>query len=139
DEVATAVMAQGVEIPPGALYGRFSSDNERSVGQVGIGWNDAAALDVIAKAAIEVLQTRNAVYFAQLGGTPATVTILDEPRINPAPPPLTDRFGPLIRIGLGLVAGVALALLAHALDPALRRREDVEALGLPVISSIPKQ
>ncbi len=139
DEVATAAAVQGVEIPAGALYGRFSSNNERSVGQVGISWDDAAALEVIANAAIDVLQTRNAVYFAQLGGTPATVTILDEPRINAAPPPLTDRFGPIIRIGLGLVAGVALALLAHALDPALRRREDVEALGLPVISSIPKQ
>ena len=52
---------------------------------------------------------------------------------------ITDRFGALIRIGLGLIAGIGLAFLAHYLDPVLRRREDVESLGLPVVGAIPRK
>ena len=76
--------------------------------------------------------------FPQLGGAPAQVTVLDDTVIVAAPPPLADRFGPLVRIALGFVAGVALALLAHYLDPLLRRRDDLEAIGLPVVGSIPR-
>jgi capsular polysaccharide biosynthesis protein len=139
DEVAAHLQTQGLELPAGSLIGRFAADNERSIGQVFISWSDETQLAAIAAAAIAVLETRNADYFAQLGGTPAMVTLLDAPRIAPAPPPLTDRFGPFIRIGLGLIAGLALALLAHAFDPMLRRKQDVEALGLPVITTIPRR
>lgn len=139
DEVAGVVRAQGIDLANGTLVGRFASDNERSVGQVFIRWPNESQLAAIAAAAITVLETRNAAYFAQLGGTPATVTILDAPRIAPAPPPLTDRFGPAIRIGLGLLAGLGLALLAHAFDPVVRRKQDIEALGLPILTTIPRR
>jgi capsular polysaccharide biosynthesis protein len=87
---------------------------------------------------VTVLSARSGDYFAQLGGEPAVVTILGRTPITPAPPPLADRFGAFIRVGLGLVAGIGLALLAHYLDPFLRRREDVEALGVPVVGAIPR-
>ena len=74
-----------------------------------------------------------------MGSQPAAVTILGEPVVVSAPPPLTDRFGPVIRVGLGLLAGIGLAFLAHYLDPAVRRREDVEALGVPVIGTLPRE
>jgi capsular polysaccharide biosynthesis protein len=138
-EVSQYLATQGTTIDATALIGRFAADNERSVGQVFIGWASDTELVQIADAAIWVLQNRNAAYFAQLGGTPATVTLLDAPRIAPAPPPLTDRFGPIIRVGLGLLAGIALAITAHVLDPMLRRREDVESLGIPLISIIPRR
>ena len=140
EEISQHLAEQdGIDIDAAALVGRFASDNERSVGQVFIGWPDADQLEAIAQAAVWVLQNRNAVYFAQLGGTPATVTLLDAPRIVGAPPPLTDRFGPLIRVGLGLVAGIGLAVLAHLFDRVLRRREDIEALGIPVVVAIPRR
>ncbi len=140
EEISRRLAAQAaIEIDAEALLGRFASDNARSVGQVFITWPDAEQLEAIAEAAVWVLQNRNAAYFAQLGGTPATITVLDRPRIAAAPPPLTDRFGPLIRIGLGLLAGIGLAVLAHLLDRALHRREDVEALGIPVIVTIPRR
>jgi capsular polysaccharide biosynthesis protein len=137
EEVAAAAEARGVTINPAALA--VQADNEGAVGRLYLTWPNGDELSAIADAAIEVLQTRSAAYFAQLGGTPAAVTILSRSPVTAAPPPLTDRFGPFIRIGIGLLAGVALAFLAHYLDPMLRRREDVEALGLPVIASIPKQ
>ncbi|HVU13828.1 MAG TPA: hypothetical protein VHD90_21270 [Phototrophicaceae bacterium] len=115
----------------------IASDNAHSVGQIYLSYPDAAALQTIGTAVIQVLSTRSADYFPQLGGTPAAVTILGQTPVTPAPPPITDRFGALIRVGLGLIAGLALAFLAHYLDPVLRRREDVEALGLPVVGVIP--
>ncbi|MDX2139808.1 MAG: hypothetical protein SF123_17110 [Chloroflexota bacterium] len=137
-ETSNRLGESGIAIEPAALMGRFVADNERSVGVVSIGWGSDSELAQIASAAIWVLQNRNVAYFAQLGGTPATVTLLDEPRIAPSPPPLVDRFGPIIRIAIGLAAGVGLALLAHAFDPVVRRRDEVEALGVPVIVTIPR-
>jgi capsular polysaccharide biosynthesis protein len=136
DEVIEAANARGAAIPGGALS--IAADNVKSIGRVTFGWTDAAALNLIAEAVIEVLQTRSHLYFAQLGGQPAVVTILNRTEPTPAPPPIADRFSPLIRIGLGAGAGIGLALLAFYLDPAVRRREDVEALGLSVIGTIPK-
>jgi capsular polysaccharide biosynthesis protein len=145
-DVAQEAAAHGVTIDPAAVVIAadnaalvIAADNERSVGQIAISWPNDAELNTIAQAVMTVLQTRNQEAFPQLGGAPAQVTILDEPRILPAPPPLTDRFGPLIRVALGLLAGIALAFLAHYLDPMLRRREDVESMGLPVIASIPRK
>jgi capsular polysaccharide biosynthesis protein len=136
DEAITAAAERGVTI----TTGRFNvvADNERSVGRIIITWSNSAEIGLIADAVLDVLQNRSAAYFAQLGGEPATVTLLSRSSPTPAAPPLTDRFGPVLRAGLGLAAGIALALLAHYLDPALRRREDVEALGIPVIAAIPK-
>lgn len=135
--IITAAAADGVTVDP-ALLG-LAADNERSVGQIFLSYPDAEVLAAVDAAAINVLTTENHLAFPQLGGEPAQVEFLDAPVVVPAPPPLADRFGPLIRIVLALIAGIALALVAYFFDPVLRAREDVEALGLPVIGSIPKR
>lgn len=114
------------------------ADNARSLGVITFYHPDSSQLETIVAAAIEVLRTRNHIYFAQLGGEPAEVTILSQTGVVAAPPPLTDRFGPFLRIGLGLLAGIGLALLAHYLDPVIRQREEIEAIGLPVIAVLPR-
>ena len=136
-EIALKTAENGLEIDPAAIG--ISADNERSVGRLYLSWPDADQLKIIAQAALDVLAERNLTYFPQMGSAPADVTVLDEINIVPAPPPLANRFAPFIRIGLGLLAGIGLAFLAHYLDPTLRRREDVEQLGLPVIASLPKE
>ncbi len=135
-EVIRRAEAAGVSVNPAAL--NFAADNQRSVGQLFISYPDAEALAIIANAAVVTLREESVSAFPQLGGAPAQVTVLDDTVIVAAPPPLADRFGPLVRIALGFVAGVALALLAHYLDPLLRRRDDLEAIGLPVVGSIPR-
>ena len=117
----------------------IAADYDHSIGQIYLSDPSVDDLDALSRAVITVLSTRSQDYFAQLGGKPAAITILGETPITAAPPPLTDRLVPLIRIGLGLIAGIGLAFLAHYLDPVLRRREEVEALGMPVIGSIPRQ
>lgn len=129
--------AQGVTVEPAALG--LAGDNDRSVGQIFLSYTDPDTLAVLADAAATVLQTRNQDIFPQLGGEPAEVTILDTPQIVAAPPPLTDRFEPVLRVGLSVMVGFGLALLAHYLDPMLRRREDVESLGVNVLVSIPRK
>ncbi len=116
----------------------IAADNQRSVGQLFLSHPDAAQLEIIAQAAVDVLRTRNGDYFPQVGTAPADVTLLDEPAITAAPPPLTNRFAPFIRIGLALLAGLGLALLAHYLDPTLRQRDELEQLGLPVVGILPR-
>jgi capsular polysaccharide biosynthesis protein len=135
-EVTALAESRGATIPTGALG--IAADNEKSVGRLTFGWNDADQLTIIADAVVEILQTRTDAYFAQLGGVPASVTILSRTPPTPAPPPLVDRFGSFVRIGLGVIVGIGLALLAHYLDPAVRRRDDVESAGVRVIAAIPK-
>ncbi len=119
------------------VRGRLNTDNERSIGTIQVSWTDADTLPQIVDAVISVLQTQSAETFPQLGGTEANIRLLDEPVISAAPPPITDRLRPLLQIGLALLAGIGLAFLADYLDPIVRRRDQLEALRLPVVAVIP--
>lgn len=131
------VATADIEINTGVLG--IAADNERSIGQVYLSYPVEADLAVIADAVIEVMQTRNQVYFsAQLGDAPAQVTILDDPRISYNPPPLSDRFGSLVRLAVGVIAGLGLAFLVEYLDPTIHERSQVEDSGLKVLGSIPR-
>jgi capsular polysaccharide biosynthesis protein len=116
----------------------IAGDNNRSIGLVVMSYPDADTLARIADAAIIVLQTRNQAYFPHLGDAPAEVTIIDAPIVSPAPPPLTNRFAPVIQIGVALFVGLCLALLAEYLDQTLRTEDEVEEQGLKVLASVPK-
>ncbi len=116
-----------------------AADNKRSVGQLIMSYPDEKGLAAITQAAMDVMKTQAQNYFPQLGGQPAQVTFLDSPVITAAPPPIANRFAPFIRLALGLLGGMALAFLWEYLDPFVYRREQVEAVGLPVLASIPKK
>jgi capsular polysaccharide biosynthesis protein len=133
DELQTIVGAD-VDL---SLLG-VAADNNRSIGLVIMSYPDGDKLARIANAAITVLQTRNEAYFPHLGDAPAEVTIIDAPVVVPAAPPLTNRFAPIIQIGVALFVGLCLALLAEYLDQTLRTEDEVESQGLRVLASVPK-
>lgn len=135
-EITKQVNEQEASFNP-ALLG-IAADNQRSIGQLAFSYPDAGTLAIIVNAAAEVLKTQNRAYFPQMGSAPADVTILDTPVIVAASPPLANRFEPFIRLGLGLIAGIGLAVLAHYLDPYVRSREDLETVGLSVIATLPR-
>jgi capsular polysaccharide biosynthesis protein len=137
EEVALVTARNGLEINPAALS--IAADNARSIGQIFINWGDEAQLAVIANAVIEVLSERNQAYFPQLGDAPAQVRLLDEPVITPAPPPLADRYAPLVRMAFAVVVGVGIAFAVEYIDPRLHRREDLESMGFKVIATIPRK
>jgi capsular polysaccharide biosynthesis protein len=135
-EIVREAGTKNVEVNPAALS--IAADNKRSVGQLTMSYPDSAVLQTIIDSAINVLKTRAQNYFPQLGGQPAQITVLDVPTITAAPPPITNRLAPVIKLVVGLVAGIGLAFLAEYLDPTLRRREQIEALGLPIVATLPR-
>lgn len=139
-EISNELKAQGQTISADAIRGVIQSDSARSIMTLTFtSWPDPDVLKQIAQAAIDVLQNKNQVYFnPQFGTQRAAVIPLDTINVTPVPTALATRFTPLVRILIGLVAGIALAFLAEYLDPTLRSRSEVEALGLPVIAEIPR-
>lgn len=93
----------------------------------------------IANAVAAVLQERAGEFFGQLGRDPAAaaVTLNDPPVVVPSPPSLTTRLDLPLRLGLALLAGVALTFLLDYLDATVRDRAELEAMGLPVLGEIP--
>ena len=137
EEVAQIVAGRGVDIAASDLVGAFAADSYRSIVTLYVRWDDSGQIGPIAEAAIEVLRERNARYFPQFADAPARIVPLDSLEVTEVPPPLTARIAPLLRLALGLAAGVGLAGLAEYLDRSLRTREDVEMLGLEVLGEIP--
>ncbi len=137
-EVSALLAAQDVEITAADLSGAFRGDSFHSIMVLFVNWDDADELRLMTEAAITVLQTRNHVYFAQFV-EPLEIIPLDDVDVAEMPPPLTVRVLPLLRIILGLVAGVGLAVLAEYLDDTVYARADLEALDLPVLAEIPRE
>ncbi|MBE2201562.1 MAG: hypothetical protein IAE79_23320 [Anaerolinea sp.] len=138
---ATAVSEQlardGLDIPAGAIYP--VADNTRSMLTLSLTGNDAAALAAMMDAAIMVLMTQNAAALPQLGGETAVIVPLDPPIVNQVAAGLRAQLDLPLRIVLALGVGVGLALLVEYLDPTLRTREEVAALGLQVMGEIPRE
>lgn len=137
--VSEDLAVRGDDVPPAAVAASIASDHTRSIVVLYFNGGDPALLQSVAESAARVLQTRNATVFPQNGPHGASVTSLDNPAVGAAPPSLRARLELPIRIGLAIAAGLALALLAHYLDPMIRDRSDVEALGLSIVGEIPKR
>jgi hypothetical protein len=149
------LLPDGAPIPPGAIQGAIASDNAQSLFVIYITWGDPETLLAIADAVALELTENAGAYFAQLSGPSAgRRSELAEPSgqvlpIPPArrvdtpvpvalPPSLRSQLsGPVVRVALGLVAGLALVFLLHYLDPTIRDRAELEALGYEVLGEIP--
>ena len=138
DEVNAVLNEQGITIADD-LGGAFIADGFRSVLTLYVVWDNPDEIRPIAEAAITVLQTRNQSAWPQAAAAPVQVVPLDEVEVSELAPSITTRISPLIRIFVGLAAGVGLAILAEYLDDSLRSRTDVEALGLTVLAEIPPE
>jgi hypothetical protein len=138
-EVSRVLDEQGTGIPAGNLEGAFFADSFRSILTLYVSWDDAAEIRDITQAAITVLQTRNQTYFPQFNAVPVEVVALDAIDVVEAAPPITVRIAPLLRIAVGLVAGVALGVLVEYLDNTVYDGADLEALDLPVLAEIPRE
>lgn len=137
--VSAELAARGLDIPSGALRGALAADNVRSMLTVYLTWPDPAQAISIFDAATAVLQTQNASVFPQLGGLAAEVVPLDAPGVGPISPGLRSRLDLPLKIALALAVGAGLALAAHYLDPFVRERRELEAMGLGVIGEIPRK
>ncbi len=137
-EVSAALAEQDIDVPPGAIQAGIAADNERSVMVLYLSGADGEVLARTAEVAADVLENRSGEYFPQFGESGVEVVALDVPAVAPVPRPLSAQLEPLVRFALGLAAGIALAFLVEYLDPTVRERRQVEALGLPVLAEVPK-
>jgi capsular polysaccharide biosynthesis protein len=135
--VSDELAAQGITVAPGSIGASTQAGKLHRILSVSISWGDEAELRSIANAAAKVLMQRNAEFMAQLGSENAQAYLIDPPAVYPMAKSLTDRLGLPIRLGLALIAGVALAFLLDYLDDSVRTDEDLQALGLTVLARIP--
>ena len=117
---------------------QVAADNVRNVGVIYFSHRNSEALSAIVDAAMLVLTTRSQAYFPQLGGDSAQVTILDQATVTAAPAPLTNRLSPLIRLGIAVLIGLALAFFAEYVDQTIYHQDDLRRLGIPLVGSVPR-
>ncbi len=137
-EIAAQLQTQGKSLDAGAIRSAIQSDSARSIMRLYLTWPDPDDIKQMAQAAIDVLRTKSQDYFPQLSAARAVITPLDAITVVPQSAPITARLGPLFRVLIGLVVGLALAFLAEYLDPTIQHRREIEALGLPIIVEIPR-
>ncbi|RME56328.1 MAG: lipopolysaccharide biosynthesis protein [Caldilineae bacterium] len=130
---------QGISIPSGLIRGSATTGKQHRIIHLNLTWGDPAQLEAIAQAAAVELEENAAAYFSQLGTEDALVSLLDPPAISVVPLGVRSRLEWPLRVILALVAGVGLAFLAEYLDGTVRRAEDLEAVGAPVLGVIPKK
>jgi len=127
--------AAGIVVRKGNLGAAI--EKQRRLMSMSVTWNDAAQAHAIAEAAVKNLSENNSKYFAQLGSTGASVTIVDKPVAYRVGASLLEQWDMPIRVLLALLAGIGLAFVLDYLDISIRDARDVEALGLNVIGEIP--
>jgi capsular polysaccharide biosynthesis protein len=132
-EVNQRLEGTPYEVAPGA----FIADNVRSVMTLTITRPNPDETAAIMQAAVDAMTEEAAAYFPQV--EQLEVVPLDEVGVGPVPAPLTNQLDPVIRFMVGVVAGVGLAFLVEYLDPTLRDRTEVEAMGIPVLTEVPRR
>jgi len=137
EAVSAELAEEGLAIPPGSFT--VAGENIRSKLLLSVSHGDADNLATIMEAAIRVLQEQNGAALPQLGGETAVLVQLDDIVVTPLPAGLTAQLMLPLQWALGLAAGLGLALVVDYIDPTLRNREEVEALGLGLLGEIPKQ
>jgi capsular polysaccharide biosynthesis protein len=139
EAVSFDLAHQGLAVAPEQIQGAVTPDSARSVLVIYLNWPNAEELPAVAEAAIRVLETDNAQAFPQLGPHGAVVTPLDKVVVAANAPDLRARLDLPLRVGLALLAGLALAFVVDYLDPTVRSRHEVEGLGLEVLGTVPRR
>lgn len=136
----TARLNQGatpIQVPAGAIQGSTVAEKQHRILTMHITWGNADQLSRIADAAAEALQQDGAQYFSQLGEDAARIHLIDPPVVTAVPTGLRQKLDLPIRLGLALLAGLFLAFLVDYLDDTVRDAHELEAMGLPVLGTIP--
>jgi hypothetical protein len=139
EAVSDELASRGIDVAPGAVHGGLAADNARSLFTLSLIHNDPELLTQIMDAAIVVLQERNREALPQLGEQGAVIVPLDEPVVNRLPAGIRSQLDLPLRVGLAIVAGVALAIIVEYIDPTIRERRELEELGYSVLAEIPRE
>ena len=132
------LAVQGIAIHPGLIQGSAATGKQHRLIRLSFSWSDPAQLEAIAGAAVAELTENTPVYFQQLGTPDVQVTLIDSPSVSSVGVGIRQRLEWPLRVILAFIAGVGLLFLLDYLDTSVRRSDELEALGLPVVGTIPK-
>ena len=144
DIVRTSLFAENVaarvgeQVAPAQLQSALVADQKQSIVVVYLSWPNAEQSVRIGNAVSAELVERGAQYWPQLSmATSPPVVALDKPVPISSVTSLRDRFDLPLRLILALAIGITLALVAHALDPYVRRQSELERIGIGIMGRIP--
>ena len=129
---------QGIVIPTGLIQGSAATGKQHRLIRLTLTWHDPAQLAAIAEAAVAELAEKTPVYFQQLGTPDVQVTLLDSPSVSLAGANIRQRLEWPLRVILALIAGIGLLFVLDYLDTSVRRSDELEDMGLPVLGTIPR-
>ena len=139
EAVSERLADRGIQVPPGSIQSSTASEQVHRVVTVRVTWDNPDEAIAVLAAAIEVLQQDAPAFFGRLGLEQPQVTLFDGPSVSPVPPSLTQRLDLPVRLLLALLAGVAVCFLLNYLDDSIRGREDLEDMGILVLTEVPKR
>ncbi len=137
--VSQRLAAQGLTIPAGAISASTQPGKLHRIMTINVNWPNENELRAIANATAATLTQGSSEFFSQFSADEADIRQIDAPVVSMVGPPAREQLDLPLRVLLALAAGVGLAFLLDYLDRSVRNRAEVEALGLAVLSEIPRR
>ncbi len=140
---ATAVNARltekGLSIPANLIRGHTNTGEQHRIISLTFTWHEADELQAIADATVAELEENANSYFDQLGTKDAGVQVLDSPVVFRQGQSARQRVEWPVRIILAIIVGIGIAFSREYLDDTVRRREQLEEIGLTVLGAVPRR
>ena len=137
--VSSRLSAEDIQVPPGVIQGSAATGKQHRIITLNLSGGDEAQLRRIAEAAAAELAENAPQYFQQLGTPGAGVTLIDGPNISTVGPGVREQIELPLRVLLALLVGIGIVFLLHYLDTSVRRRSELEEMGLRVLGEIPRR
>jgi capsular polysaccharide biosynthesis protein len=137
EAVSARLAGTGVTVPAGAIQGSTQAGQLHRVLSVQVFWEDAEELGDIANAVVAVLPDQIARHFVQVGSSNVYASLIDPPAFGAIGASWKQKLDLPIRLFLALIAGVALTFVLDYLDTTVHSRQEVEQIGLEVLTEIP--
>ena len=137
--VNARLAERGVSIPADLIRAHANTGKQHRIIRLTFTWDDAVALQAIADATVAELEQNADAYFRQLGTQDAGVQVLDSPVVVRQGQSARERVEWPLRVLLAVVAGLGLAFLREYMDDTVRRRDQLEEMGLPVLVAVPRR
>jgi capsular exopolysaccharide synthesis family protein len=136
-----AIVDGGLDVAPGTIMRGINSRAilETQVIEVTYHGSDAPRAQRIANAVVDAFVAEIDELGEQEGGNPAvTIEVIDRAVTPGAPVSPNPARNMTLALMLGLLAAAALVFLVEHLDTSIKHRDEVEAMGLSVLGSIPR-
>jgi protein tyrosine kinase modulator len=137
--VSQRLADRGIQVPAGAIQSSTASQQIHRVVEIQVVWGNPEQALAIIDAATKVLQEDAPTYFGRLGSLQPRIEIFDGPRVGPVSSGLSERLDLPVRLLLAVLAGIALCFVLDYLDDSIRGCQEMEAMGIKVLTEVPGQ